>query len=376
MPNDLFQHFIECSDPYALFFIPKKNLGNKAYFFSSKTPLEKSTLRTLNQNTNLSIFGFLSFEKEPFFYETNLESKRSEDVSITRDILNQKIQDQRLKNHFSVLNMENQESYSDWEKMIVSAKEKFNNLNHLKKIVLHRKINIELNKPVSLNNLLETLPEISDQHYFFLFKNHSEIIVSYSPETLCHYQNELLTSISLAGTAARDLENTREDQKLADDLLNDEKNLKEQNLVTERIKKDLSTFATELNIGPKYILKQKFVQHLAQNITALVPWQNIWPLIEVLHPTPALGGEPQTSALEVIKEIEQNPRKEYGASFGYSLAGEIQLAVNIRCMKIHLNHNIITLFGGCGILEESDPRAEWIETENKMRHFINHFKRN
>lgn len=373
MPNDLFQHFIECTDPYALFFIPKKNLGDKAFFFSSKMPLEKSKLHSLDKNPNLCAFGFLSFEKEPFFYETNLESIQSEDVSFTRELLNKKIKEEQSKKKFTVIRTENQESFSFWEKMLSMAKEKFNKLNHLKKIVLHRKILLETNNPVSLNNLVATMPEISDQHYFFLFKNHSEIIVSYSPETLCHYQNEKLTSLSLAGTTARDLQHPTEDQKLAEALLSDQKNLKEQNLVTERIKKDLSTFATELEIGPVYILKQKFVQHLAQNITAQVPQQKIWSLIEVLHPTPALGGEPQKSALEVIREIEQSPRMEYGASFGYILPNEIQLAVNIRCMKIQLNHNIITLFGGCGILEESVPHAEWIETENKMRHFIKHF---
>lgn len=373
MPNDLFQHFIECTDPYALFFIPKKNLGDKAFFFSSNTPLEKSKLHTLDKNPNLCAFGLLSFEKEPFFYETNFESIQSEDVNTTRELLNKKIQNQQSKKNFSVLKVENEESLSHWEKMISLAKEKFNKLNDLKKIVLHRKIQLEINKPFSSDDLINAIPEISDQHYFFLFKNHSEITVSYSPETLCHYQNEKLTSISLAGTAARDRQNLAEDQKLAEALLNDDKNLKEQFLVTERIKKDLSSFATELEIGPKYILKQNFVQHLAQNIEAHVPQQKIWTLIEVLHPTPALGGEPQKIALEVIKEIEQYPRKEYGAGFGYILPNEIQLAVNIRCMKIQLNHNIITLFGGCGILEESDPHAEWIETENKMRHFIKHF---
>lgn len=373
MTNDLLKHFVDCRDPYAFLFIPKNNLGQKAFYFSSSTAIKPEELEKHIISKNSILFGFFSFEQVPHFYKATDKSFLQEDASLTRDFINNKIKN--LKTRLNVTSINNQESFTDWQKMLAVAKKIFLNFKDLKKIVLHRKITISLKEKISTDQIICTLPEITDQHHFFIFKNHQEIVVSYTPETLCRYSHDQLTTISLAGTAPRDLNNQALDQKFSDDLLQDDKNLREQNFVTERIVKDLSPFTTNIEIGPLYILKQTYVQHLAQNIKAHINREKIWGLIQTMHPTPALGGEPQKLALEQIRMIEQTPRQEYGGAFGFILPDEIQLVVNIRCLKFEHENKSITLFGGCGILMESDPQLEWLETENKMRHFLKHFEK-
>lgn len=372
MPNDLFEKFIECQTPYALLFIPKKNTGTRAYVFSGHEKIQPESF--LSDNPELISFGYLSFEGEAFFYRSINNHFLEEDADHTRFEINNKLKN--LSAHSPVIiKKEDLENFSTWSQMIQKAKDKFGQFSELKKIVLHRKINLELQDPINTHHLLHFLPEVSEDHYFFIFKNHDQYIISYSPETLCHYKEDKFNTISLAGTFPRNLESREIDLKNSEELLRDPKNLREQHLVTERIKKDLSLYSSDIEIGPIYILKQKFVQHLAQNICATISKSLIGTLIKKLHPTPALGGEPRQLALETISEIEQSPRQSYGGAFGHNFNQEIHLAVNIRCMVFHLQQRKITLYGGCGILEESDPKLEWEETENKMRHFLLHFKK-
>jgi isochorismate synthase len=86
--------------------------------------------------------------------------------------------------------------------------------------------------------------------------------------------------------------------------------------------------------------------------------------ITQLNPTPAVGGLPKDAAITFIKENENLDRRFYTGFVGIMNREETNLFVNLRCMELFKNK--IHLYAGCGITKNSDSKAEWQETENKL----------
>lgn len=91
-------------------------------------------------------------------------------------------------------------------------------------------------------------------------------------------------------------------------------------------------------------------------------------MLNSLHPTPAVGGRPRKQALDLIKEIEQNKRGLYASPIGLFNSETSEFAVAIRSCLIRQNE--MYLYGGCGIVKDSDSNKEWIETQTKMKNFL------
>jgi len=89
-------------------------------------------------------------------------------------------------------------------------------------------------------------------------------------------------------------------------------------------------------------------------------------LVAALHPTPAVGGDPQKEALAVISEIEQADRGRYAGPTGWFDAdGNGEFAVAVRSAEFESNR--IRVFSGVGVVADSDPEAELAETRSKFR---------
>lgn len=121
--------------------------------------------------------------------------------------------------------------------------------------------------------------------------------------------------------------------------------------------------------GPQ-LYKTKSVQHLYTPITGhLKTSASLFDLIEKLHPTPALGGAPQQKAVEIIADIEPMTRGWYAAPIGWMDGRENgEFVVAIRSGLIE--GKSARLFAGCGIVEDSDPRSEYEETQIKLKPMI------
>ena len=87
-------------------------------------------------------------------------------------------------------------------------------------------------------------------------------------------------------------------------------------------------------------------------------------VLAALHPTPAVGGSPQKSALDLIRELEPHRRGWYSGAVGHIGCRNTELAVAIRCAL--LDENRVRLYSGAGIVPGSQPEAEWRELESKI----------
>jgi isochorismate synthase len=88
-------------------------------------------------------------------------------------------------------------------------------------------------------------------------------------------------------------------------------------------------------------------------------------LLKELHPSPAISGYPKEKAVQHIYKLEAHDREYYTGYFGYRLGNLNSSWINIRCAK-YSRRRLYAYVGG-GIMKDSDPEKEWVETELKSK---------
>jgi anthranilate synthase component 1 len=155
---------------------------------------------------------------------------------------------------------------------------------------------------------------------------------------------------------------------LADDLLQDPKERAEHLMLVDLGRNDLGRVAevgtvqvTDLMVVERY----SHVMHLVSNITCdLRSDRDAWDLLRSTFPAGTLSGAPKIRAMEIIAELEKEPRGPYGGAIGYiSFTGNMDLAITIRTACIE--NGLLTVRAGAGIVADSDPERERQETVNK-----------
>jgi menaquinone-specific isochorismate synthase len=202
----------------------------------------------------------------------------------------------------------------------------------------------------------------------FALRSGNGVFLGASPERLFALNGDKLTTESLAGTRPRG-RTDREDRKLADALLESEKERREHDIVREFIASRLNALCAAHETDQPAVRKLATVQHLYTTLRGTLR-HGVGPdeVLDALHPTPAVCGDPRDVAGELIRRLEATPRGYYAGAIGWVDAGRAEMAVAIRCGLVKGKRAIV--FAGAGIVAGSDPDAEWDETENKMRPYL------
>jgi menaquinone-specific isochorismate synthase len=260
----------------------------------------------------------------------------------------------------------------DWHKNIDLALTKFTDLQ-LDKIVLARRSTLTFTQDLQPQLLLLLLQPHNLHSYHFCFQiNPTTAFIGTSPERLYYRHDRFLKTEAIAGTRHRG-GSSRIDRELSDDLRNSAKDIREHQLVVNNVRSTLSELCDRVTIDRRLtILKLNKVQHLyTQYSGTLKPDLTDAEILPKLHPTPAVGGFPRPQALELIHQLESFERGWYAAPVGWVSDAETELAVAIRSGLI--DRDRLLLFAGAGIVQGSQAEDEWIEIENKIRHFTDLF---
>jgi isochorismate synthase len=190
--------------------------------------------------------------------------------------------------------------------------------------------------------------------------------VGASPELLVRRAGASVSTVALAGSTRRSSDPAVDDH-LGEQLLRSDKNRREQRIVTERIVRALRPHAVWVEAAPEpEIVKVANIQHLATPVLAqLAEPHSAIELAGLLHPTPAVGGEPWPAAAAAIADLEGMDRGWYAAPVGWMDAtedGEFCVALRSALLRDREAH----LFAGVGVVAGSDPAAELAETEVKL----------
>ncbi|MDD3083201.1 MAG: anthranilate synthase component I family protein, partial [Desulfobacterales bacterium] len=152
------------------------------------------------------------------------------------------------------------------------------------------------------------------------------------------------------------------------ELLKDEKERAEHLMLVDLGRNDLGRVAqigTVQVTDLMFIERYSHVMHLVSNINSdLLEEKDAWDLLAATFPAGTLSGAPKVRAMEIIAELEAVPRGPYGGAIGYiSFSGNMDMAIVIRTACIE--NNRVTVRAGAGIVADSDPEKERIETVNK-----------
>lgn len=218
--------------------------------------------------------------------------------------------------------------------------------------------------PIALYRALHSINP-SPYLYYFDFENFQ--VVGSSPEILVRKEDSKITVRPIAGTRPRGL-TAQEDKQLADDLLNDEKELAEHLMLIDLGRNDVGRVSTvgSVKLTEKMIIERySHVMHIVSNVEGTLDKKTT--AIDALKatlPAGTLSGAPKVRAMEIIDELEQEKRGIYGGAVGY-LGWHDQLDVAIAIRTAVVKDGKLYIQSGGGIVADSDPQTEWEETLNK-----------
>jgi len=192
-------------------------------------------------------------------------------------------------------------------------------------------------------------------------------LVGASPEMLVRLEDNIISLRPIAGTRKRG-SSPVEDENLARELKNDQKENAEHIMLVDLGRNDLgrvseygSIQVTDLAIIEKY----SHVMHLVSNLTAkLKTGKNAFDLVRATFPAGTVSGAPKVRAIEIIGELEGKPRGAYAGMVGYfGFNGAMDGCIAIRTLIV--DGNTFSIQAGAGIVADSDPSLEYLETLNK-----------
>ncbi len=179
-----------------------------------------------------------------------------------------------------------------------------------------------------------------------------------TPEVLLARDKERWHTMALAGTMPY---NGNEEAEWSD------KNKREQAFVSQYINNSLGRYSNDVSVKGPYTVRAGNLVHLRTDFSfSMSDDSQVEQVLDELHPTPAVCGQPKQEAHRFIMENETCDRSYYsGFSGPLDVNGTTAMYVSLRCMRIFDDH--YRLYAGGGILAQSEESLEWDETVFKMQ---------
>ena len=213
------------------------------------------------------------------------------------------------------------------------------------------------------------LRNINPSPYMFYLDMREYQIIGSSPEPLIRTKDDELEIIPIAGTRWRG-KNKKEDDKLADDLLNDPKEIAEHIMLVDLARNDLgriSEFGSVKIHDFKTIQRYSHVMHIISRVTGkLKKGLSVIDAFKSAFPAGTVSGAPKIRAMEIINELEPEKRGIYAGAVGYfDYRGNMDMCIAIRTLVARKGE--LFYQAGAGIVADSDPEKEYMETVNKTK---------
>jgi anthranilate synthase component 1 len=242
----------------------------------------------------------------------------------------------------------------------------------------------ELRGRVDPVGLYGALREVNPSPYMYLLRHDDRHIVGASPETLVSVTGDRVVSNPIAGTCARG-SSPVEDRRLAGEMLADGKERAEHTMLVDLARNDVRRVAEPGSVRVEEfmnVLKYSHVQHIESTVTGTLATADdrteagregraadAFDATRATFPAGTLTGAPKVRAMEIVDDLEPTPRGVYGGGVGYySWSGDADVAIVIRTATVDRSgdDDAVSVRAGAGIVADSDPAAEYEETEQKM----------
>lgn len=233
----------------------------------------------------------------------------------------------------------------------------------IEKVVLARDLVLPIDGTPDLGPALQRLHERYPECWTYKIGN----VFGATPEILLRAQDGEVSARVLAGTAARGTD-PDVDVAISDGLSHSQKNKHEHEFAVQSLVRELAPFCSSVEFAKEpFSLVLPDLWHLATDVTGkLLDNVTLFDVLENLHPTAAVAGTPTNAATQLLEELEPFDRGGYAGPVGWlSSGGSGEIAIALRGGVIEDGQ--IRALAGSGIVAESIPEAEFIETELKFR---------
>ena len=237
-------------------------------------------------------------------------------------------------------------------------------------VVLSQRFSIPFHLPAI--NLYRSLRRLNPSPFLFFFDFDDLAIVGSSPEILVRLRDDVVTIRPIAGTRKRGA-TPEEDAANAEDLMSDVKERAEHLMLLDLGRNDVGRVSKPGSVRVKSNYEVEYyshVMHIASQVEGEIrPDLDAVDAMIAGFPAGTVSGAPKIRAMEIIDELEPDKRGVYSGAIGYiSAAGDLDTCIALRTAfvrdgKLHVQ-------AGAGIVYDSDPQAEYEETQNKAMALI------
>ncbi|WP_421119462.1 isochorismate synthase MenF [Aquihabitans daechungensis] len=252
---------------------------------------------------------------------------------------------------------------AEWQAAVATATARIRS-GELDKVVLAREVTVTADAPLSVSTILLRLSQHHPGCYLYLVDGYCGA----SPELLVSRTGDVVRAQPMAGTKPR-RGDPEADALLAEELLASTTYRHEHQVTIDAVHDTLLAFSSYVDYEPvPSVVPLANVVHLATRVEGRLshPPASILELVDALHPTPAVCGRPRNAALAVIAELEELDRGRYAGAVGWvDAAGNGEWAVAIRGAEI--DGPVARVIAGNGMVGDSDPPTELIETRAKLQ---------
>ncbi|MDX1637071.1 MAG: anthranilate synthase component I [Balneolaceae bacterium] len=215
--------------------------------------------------------------------------------------------------------------------------------------------------------LYRALRMVNPSPYLFYLDFNDFALVGSSPEVLVRVQDDTAELLPIAGTRPRG-DTPEEDLALEEDLKNDPKEIAEHVMLVDLGRNDLSRVCRSGTVKPvrnQVIERYSHVMHIVSDVRGkLQDGQTAVDTLKQCFPAGTVSGAPKIRAMEIIDELEPTKRGPYAGAVGYfDFSGNMDTCITIRTMVV--SRNKVYIQAGAGIVADSDPEKEYLETKDK-----------
>ena len=217
--------------------------------------------------------------------------------------------------------------------------------------------------------LYESLRTLNPSPYMFYYHMDDHHVVGASPEILVRLEDETVTVRPIAGTRPRG-KTEEEDLQLEQELLADPKECAEHVQLMDLGRNDIGRVSQSGSVkvtDHMTIERYSHVMHIVSNVEGtLKPHMHAMDVLKATFPAGTVSGAPKVRAMEIIHELEPSKRGIYAGAVGYlGFDGDMDVAIAIRTGVI--KNKTLYVQAGAGIVADSIPLNEWVETQNKAK---------
>ena len=255
----------------------------------------------------------------------------------------------------------------DGYKAAVETAREYIKAGDVMQVVLSQRLSVPFKAaPLDLYRALRALNPSPYMHFMNLDDFH---IVGSSPEILVRLEDGEITVRPIAGTRKRGRD-PEHDKAMEEDLLNDPKELAEHIMLIDLGRNDagrVSQIGTVKLTKNMTIERYSHVMHIVSNVVGkILPDMSAIDVLRATFPAGTVSGAPKIRAMEIIDELEPVKRGIYSGAIGYlAWNGNMDTAIAIRTGVI--KDDTLHIQAGAGVVYDSKPELEWMETMNKAR---------